>query len=85
MTLIAFAELVTREVRATLPDVKAARRGAVVTWRLGDCRAQLDGRDATTWWLRIDGAGTASGPLTYDEKHDAASAHVAAQNIVTHF
>ena len=84
MLLRSWAELVTREVRERLPDVRATRRGATVVWKLGGHSATLNAADPQNWWLRIDTGGCGH-PLTYDEDRNAASARVTAANIVVHF
>ena len=83
LTLRDYAELVTREVRRYLPNVRASRSSTSVTWRLGDFVATLDA-SKPDWWHVIHTAGPQ--PVrTHDDRHDVASAHVAASNIVVHF
>jgi hypothetical protein len=84
MPLQHWAELVTREVRARLPDVRAMRRGTTVVWKLGQHSATLNAADPRNRWLRIDTGGRGH-PLTHDEDRNATSARVTAANIVVHF
>jgi hypothetical protein len=63
----AFAEFVTKEVRAHLPDVSAARTLTSVTWRRGRAIATLDATERTTWLLR-------AGARTHTERFNANAA-----------
>jgi hypothetical protein len=84
MPLRPFAELVTREVRARLPDVRAVRSGSGVTWTRGTAIARLDAAAPYLWELTIS---TSRGVTcrTYPERMDVDTARVAAANIVGHF
>jgi hypothetical protein len=85
MTLEHYAQLVTKRVRERLPDVRGVRRGTTVVWTLGRRTATLNAAASNIWWLRIDAGSRGGQPLTYDERQNADSAHIAASNIVTHF
>jgi hypothetical protein len=78
LPLRTWAELLTREVRARLPDVRATGSRSSVTWTRGQRSARLSAEPGI-WWLTF-GKGR-----TYCEWPDAHSAHVAASNIVVHF
>jgi hypothetical protein len=84
MELQPWAEVVTRTVRKYLPDVRAFRKGKNIVWKLQGHRAILE-PDGNTWWMRITDKTGAVGPRSFDERHDAASAGIAANNIVVHF
>jgi hypothetical protein len=84
MSLQPWAELVTRGVRAWLPDVRAARRGETVVWMRGNSIATITPAGASAWELVI----TTNGKMTirtYPERTDVDTARVAAGNIVAHF
>jgi hypothetical protein len=84
MPLQPWAELVTREVRTHLPDVRAVRAGTAITWSRGTSRATLAVAGPGLWELSIS---TARGMTvrTFPERIDVDTAHVAASNIVGHF
>jgi hypothetical protein len=84
MTLDPYAQLVTREVRTRLPDVRAVRTGSSVTWTLGTSRATLGPAGPGLWELAVI---TARGfaVRTYPERMDVDTARIAASNIVGHF
>jgi len=78
LPLRTWAELVTREVRERLPDVRAVRSRSSVKWTLGQRSVSLCA-ESIIWWVSF-GKGR-----TYCEVPDARAAHVAASNIVCHF
>lgn len=78
LPLRTWGELVTREVRQHLPDVRAVRSRSSITWTRGQHSARLSAEPGI-WWVSF-GKGR-----TYCETPDARSAHVAAANIVIHF
>jgi hypothetical protein len=84
MQLRPWAELVTREVRERLPDVRAVRTGKTVTWMRGSSIARLSPAGPNLWELTVS---TTRGVAcrTYPERIDVDTAHVAASNIVAHF
>jgi hypothetical protein len=84
MQLGPWGELVTREVRERLPDVRASRTGSAVTWVRGTSIARLRATGPGTWELTVSTARITR-CRTYPERLDVDTAHVAASNIVGHF
>lgn len=79
-----WAVLVTTIVREYLPMVTGLRKSDSVVWKYGAKTATLTIQDHS-WWMAINtGEGTPP-PRTFDNRHDAESARVAAANIVIHF
>lgn len=84
MTEHSWAELVTRGVRARLPEVRAARRGLTIVWTRGAAVATIAPAAPGLWELMI----VANGRLvcrTYPERTDVDTSHVAAGNIISYF
>lgn len=84
MNLQPWAELVTREVRARLPDVRAVRTGSSITWTRDTSRATLGPAGPGLWELAVTTARSGA-VRSYPKRMDADTAHVAASNIVGHF
>ncbi len=85
MQLRPWAELVTREVRERLPDVRSsARTGNAITWTRGTSRASLTPAGQGLWeFTSRDAAGYRLPHIS--RRIDVDTAHVAASNLVAHF
>lgn len=84
MPLQPWLELVTRQVRVYLPDVRAVRSGTAVTWMRGAAIARLEPAGSGRWELTVTTPRSVA-CRTYPERMDVDTARVAASNIVGHF